>query len=745
MKKRIIGIVCCLFAVACSPDLMDENSVLENNQQEARMRVDVRVSGTMISTRSTATPAERAVSDYGIYIFDVTTGGLQHYEQGIVPAETEQIEGTPNYRIGMHEILLPTAGAKRIFVLANAGGSVSLPALITEAEETEGAEATQVETFCNAVVQQLAANSIPASPFVMEGTTYIASSADAEVPVCLGRTVAKISVRNTVADRIALSEVAVTGAPGQCYPFAETQPAEIAAVDYPVFTQFGSGEEALCVYLLPTHLDKPTITVNGMFDGAPFSCPTLIESALYADYDYKLDMKVRGGNVVAVLSPDFSSGSQVDPIEVTGEWLSDRNAVTLPFTPEPNYGFTIGYTLNIDGSAEIEKGAEDWYDAQIVSDGTIRIRTLKENLGSERTATFAIAVGGVDCNVKVTQQGLADVKTVKFGKLEWMDRSIGATLRASQAYANDVRSFGYLYQWGRTMPFPAKGDVEVVTTQMTPAEALASKAFIAYTGESQDWNVQGIEGDYDQYWETVTPNPCPEGWRLPTYEELSEVMLWRNNALIFANGVQKAVEQVPGGTRPYVGGGSGAITEDTEIMYHSGIKYKGTADAYYIRLQWINKGGHMSSTPPSYSRTHEKDTQIYMADGENILRIDRLPAGASANFAKIADVRNFWPEHETDPDVETLVFPCGGRRDATGAVVESNNAAFYWSRSMFTGGSNEYSKTKTTYASGLLYFRPAGRYVFMFAPAIGAAQVHADTEDLGYRNQAMQIRCVKDK
>ncbi|MEI3553696.1 MAG: hypothetical protein V8Q54_02875 [Alistipes senegalensis] len=49
--------------------------------------------------------------------------------------------------------------------------------------------------------------------------------------------------------------------------------------------------------------------------------------------------------------------------------------------------------------------------------------------------------------------------------------------------------------------------------------------------------------------------------------------------------------------------------------------------------------------------------------------------------------------------METLIFPCGGRRDATGTVVESNNAAFYWSRSMFTGGDNNVPKTATTYAS----------------------------------------------
>lgn len=123
-----------------------------------------------------------------------------------------------------------------------------------------------------------------------------------------------------------------------------------------------------------------------------------------------------------MLSPDFSGAAEVDAIQITGEWLSDKNTVTLPFTPEPNYGFTIGYILNVDGSAEVEKGSEDWYDAVIVKEGTIRIRTLKENLGEDRTASFAVNAGGATCNVKVIQQGLAGVKTIKFGNLEWMDR-----------------------------------------------------------------------------------------------------------------------------------------------------------------------------------------------------------------------------------------------------------------------------------------------------------------------------------
>ena len=742
MKKRTISFLCGLLVAACSPELYDENSVLENNRQQAEMSVEVQVSGTMVSTRTVASDDERAVTSYDIYIFDVTANALQYYKQGIVPMEPEKIAGTHNYRIGNEQIVLPTSGQKHVFVLGNAGSSVTLPPLVTLDEATESTPATALDDFRNGVVVTPQGAKTPAAPFVMAGTTFIASAGNAHVPVCLARTVTKISLRNMHPGQIVLSDVSVSGASASVYPFVKTISVDLPTVDYPAAADLTPGEEAGAFYLLPATANQTAVTVKGTLSGTDFTCKTTLASTLYADYDYKLTLRNRDGEVTAVLSPDFSGAAEVDAIQITGEWLSDKNTVTLPFTPEPNYGFTIGYILNVDGSAEVEKGSEDWYDAVIVKEGTIRIRTLKENLGEDRTASFAVNAGGATCNVKVIQQGLAGVKTIKFGNLEWMDRSIGATLRASQAFANDVRSFGYLYQWGRTVPFPATGDVETVSEQMTPSEALASPAFIAYTGETQDWNSQGVEGSFDQYWESVTKNPCPEGWRLPTYEEMADVMLYRNNALVFANGQQKAAEVLP---HSYVGFGSGAIATDTETMFHSGIKHKGTANAWYVRYLWINKGGTQTTTPPSYSKTHEKDTQNHMTGGENILRIDRLKADASADFPKAADARNFWPEHETDPAVETLVFPCGGRRDATGTVVESNNAAFYWSRSMFTGGDNQYSKTATTYASGLLYFRPAGRYMFLYAPAIGTAQVHADTEDLGYRNQAMQIRCVKDK
>lgn len=185
MKKRTISLLCGLLATACSPELHDENSVLENNRQQAEMSVEVQVSGTMISTRSAASAEERAVTSYDIYIFDVTTNALQYCKQGIVPAEPEKIAGTHNYRIGSEQIVLPTSGQKHVFVLGNAGGSVTLPTLVTLDEATESAPATALDDFRSSVVVTPAGPKAPAAPFVMAGTTFIASAANAHVPVCL--------------------------------------------------------------------------------------------------------------------------------------------------------------------------------------------------------------------------------------------------------------------------------------------------------------------------------------------------------------------------------------------------------------------------------------------------------------------------------------------------------------------------------------------------------------------------------
>ena len=745
MKTRIIGLVLAFALAACSTDLKDENTTVQNQQSEANITIDLRVSGTMVSARSDASANELAVNNYDLYIFDVSTGLLQHFEQGITPALNETLTGSKDLRIGKHEITLPTTGAKEIFAIANPSSALYLPTLTID--DGTGEAGTSIDDFRQLVSISLVEGAMPATPLLMTGATSISTSNDITAPVTLHRTVAKLDVCNMATSAITLTSLTLKKVASTYAPFAEEQ--QLKTVDYAAITEFASGENAIDdkIYLLPTPTNTMIVDLKGTVNGKDFAEEIIVGSQFYADYDYKLLTTVRGGKVAISVAPDFS-GIEVKPIELSGDWLSGTAEVTLPFTAEPYYGFTVDYILNIDGTATLKRsGSEDWFSAELEGENKIRFRTLKDNTGADRTATVALAVGGTELTINIKQQGLQNVKTHTFRGLEWMDRNIGATLVANAGNANNKRSWGYYYQWGRNIPFPVDGDVETVSTQMTPTEANASTKFIAYSGGTEDWNSMGIQGNPETYWESVSANPCPEGWRLPTYEELTWVMLHRNNALIFASGQQKTNDQhfIDGAyqTSAYVGYASGAIKEPTEKMQNFGIKFKGTDQAYHIRTTWTNIGGVLTNEMPAYPN-HVSDTQNYMSGGQNVLRIDRIPANAAATWSKRNDAIAFWDENNNHPDMETLIFPCSGRRNASGELENVATCAFYWSGSMFTQHpDNAVSKIAEKYASGLIYFRPAGRFIFHLAPAVGTAQVHADTEFLGYRNQGMPIRCVR--
>lgn len=358
------------------------------------------------------------------------------------------------------------------------------------------------------------------------------------------------------------------------------------------------------------------------------------------------------------------------------------------------------------------------------------MRTLKENTGNERKSSFNVTAGGNFLKVDVVQQGVKDITTISFAGIEWMDRNVGATVRSNLSGSRDIKSYGYLYQWGRNIPFPVEGEVETIAGPLTPAEAMATDKFIVNNGGTQDWNSQGIEGTHEDYWDTITSNPCPSGYRLPTYSEIEHILPYRLASLMYAKGRQnRSINKVDGTKYQYVGFGTGAITDFVSVSGIRGIKYQGTEDAFHIRWEYHNDGGVKTPDP------NNGDVN-YIAGGQNIVRISYIDGDASSDYPAMADADEFWNTHTPEQD---LYFACAGRRDADGKVAETGVSAFYWSRSMYKG-----NNTMNAFSSGLFYFRPAGKYMLMVAPAIGTADVYTKTEAYGYRNQAFPIRCVKE-
>jgi len=152
---------------------------------------------------------------------------------------------------------------------------------------------------------------------------------------------------------------------------------------------------------------------------------------------------------------------------------------------------------------------------------------------SQGTATFALNIGGQTCNLTrtVTCSGSASVGGFNYGIVAggagkcWLDRNLGATQIATSS--TDANAYGHYYQWGRL----ADGhqitiSTTTTTTQSTtdnPGNALFIVTTNGYVFRSpMNYSLwQGVDGGN---------NPCPSGFRIPTYAELdAERASWGSN------------------------------------------------------------------------------------------------------------------------------------------------------------------------------------------------------------------------
>ncbi len=117
----------------------------------------------------------------------------------------------------------------------------------------------------------------------------------------------------------------------------------------------------------------------------------------------------------------------------------------------------------------------------------------------------------------------------------WLDRNLGASQVGTSS--TDHLSYGSLFQWGRksdgheciTWTDGTTG-TSVNPTVGIPADIPADSNYIVTLGG--DWRIT----QDDTLWDgaSATNNPCPSGFRLPTYDELAvEAEMWNNTADAF--------------------------------------------------------------------------------------------------------------------------------------------------------------------------------------------------------------------
>jgi uncharacterized protein (TIGR02145 family) len=226
---------------------------------------------------------------------------------------------------------------------------------------------------------------------------------------------------------------------------------------------------------------------------------------------------------------------------VTGNLISGTAAsgvsASVPYTGG-NSGFYNSQSVTSTGvtglTASISQGL-------FVSGAGNLVYTITGTPTASGTANFALNIGGKSCTLSIIVYGVqpafpvgavfcngatlvSDVTNPTTGKI-WMDRNLGASQAAISG--TDANSYGDLYQWGRGIDGHQCRNSTTSST-LSPSDQPGINRFIINSMNPSDWrNPQNTN-----LWQGVNGinNPCPSGYRLPTYNEIhSERLSWISN------------------------------------------------------------------------------------------------------------------------------------------------------------------------------------------------------------------------
>ena len=166
-----------------------------------------------------------------------------------------------------------------------------------------------------------------------------------------------------------------------------------------------------------------------------------------------------------------------------------------------------------------------------VSAGTTKISAASG--GKVATCTVIVSSLAVASTDYVDEYGVNHGKGIAIGNAVWAPVNCG--------YHKDDYKYGKLYQWGRkygqgyddsdaVVPNFEEGGVTVVTGNHK------SKSNVFYTSTST-YNYDWIYPQDDNLWNSGSDSnpvkaeydPCPSGWRVPTYDEANELCLNHSN------------------------------------------------------------------------------------------------------------------------------------------------------------------------------------------------------------------------
>ena len=258
---------------------------------------------------------------------------------------------------------------------------------------------------------------------------------------------------------------------------------------------------------------------------------TDMESNTYTVETDKANTVLRSSLLVM---PAFKLGEapdQSEPDNAVDMILFDFDNLTV--VPGLSYTLTVDFEPYNATDKTLVWNSSNPAVASVAADGTVTA------LSDGSSTITAVAVGGATATCSVTVKSCVsatvdyEVDGINYGKGVRIGTTVWAPVNCG--YHNTDYPYGKLYQWGRKYgqgynssdaSYPSGENLVEGPVMPSVGQAEDNKDKF-YTSSSGDWSkVQN-----DQMWNSATKSspiktaydPCPEGWRVPTYAELNQL------------------------------------------------------------------------------------------------------------------------------------------------------------------------------------------------------------------------------